>query len=69
MWKIQAWGRPSRANGASNTCRVWISLAIAYIEMPDEKIVITAKVRALKVRVFSSKRNCKYSGTDRAREP
>ena len=37
--------------------------------MPDERIVMTAKVSALKLRVFSSKRRRRYSGTLRAREP
>ena len=32
-------------------------------------MVITAKVTALKVRVFSSNRSFRYSGTDRARLP
>ena len=41
----------------------------AYIEMPDEKIVITANVTAFSARVFSSKRSFKYSGTLRARLP
>ncbi len=45
------------------------SLASAYIEMPDENTVITAKVMALNPRVFSSNRSRRYSGTDRAREP
>ena len=45
------------------------SLARANIEMPEEKTVITAKERALKVRVFSSKRSLRYSGTERALEP
>ena len=44
-------------------------MPIAYIEMPDERIVITANVPALSVRVFSSKRSLRYSGTERAREP
>jgi hypothetical protein len=42
---------------------------MAYIEMPDEKIVITANEMALKARVFSSKRRRRNSGTERAREP
>jgi hypothetical protein len=46
-----------------------ISLAIAYIEMPDEKMVMTAKLNALKPRVFSSNRSLRYSGTDRALDP
>ena len=46
-----------------------MSFAIAYIEMPDEKIVMMAKEMALSPRVFSSKRSRKYTGTDRAREP
>ena len=41
----------------------------AYIEMPELKIVITAKVKALKPRVFSSKRSLRYSGTLRALLP
>ena len=45
------------------------SFASAYIEMPDENTVITAKEIALKPRVFSSKRSLRYSGTERAREP
>src|SRR5438552_204744 len=45
------------------------SFPIAYIEMPDEKIVITANEIALNPRVFSSKRSLRYSGTERAREP
>ena len=45
------------------------SIASAYIEMPDEKMVITAKVMALKPRVFSSKRSFRYSGTERALLP
>ena len=31
----------------SKICSVWISRAIAYIEMPDENTVITAKEQAL----------------------
>ena len=50
-------------------CRVWMSLAMAYIEMPEEKIVMVAKEMALSARVFSSKRSRRYSGTERAREP
>ena len=49
--------------------RIWISFAMAYIEMPDENTVITANEIAFKPRVFSSKRRRKYSGTERAREP
>ena len=41
----------------------------AYIEMPEENTVITAKVAAFSARVFSSKRSFKYSGTLRARLP
>ena len=37
--------------------------------MPDEKMVMTAKVKALNARVFSSKRIFRYSGTDRALLP
>ena len=61
--------RPSAANGASKTRRIWSSFAIAYIEMPEEKTVISANEIALKPRVFSSNRSRRYSGTDRAREP
>ena len=42
---------------------------MAYIDTPDEKTVIAAKATALRVRVFSSKRRRRYSGTERAREP
>ena len=45
------------------------SFPIAYIEIPEEKIVITANVAAFSVRVFSSNRSLRYSGTDRARDP
>ena len=45
------------------------SFASAYIEMPDENTVITAKETALNPRVFSSKRIFRYSGTDRAFDP
>ena len=61
--------RPSALNGASKMCRICSSLAIAYIEMPDENSVIRANEMALKPRVFSSKRSRRYSGTERAREP
>ena len=43
-------------------CRICSSLAIAYIEMPDENTVISANEIALKPRVFSSKRSRRYSG-------
>ncbi len=42
---------------------------MAYIETPEENTVITAKETALRVRVFSSNRSRRYSGTERAREP
>ena len=45
------------------------NLASTCIEMPDEKTVITANDTALKARVFSSNRNLRYSGTERAFEP
>ena len=45
------------------------SSAIAYIEMPDEKTVMPAKVMALRARVFSSNRILRYSGTERAFDP
>ena len=48
---------------------VWNSIPIAYMLMPEEKIVITANEMALKPRVFSSKRSRRYSGTERARLP
>ena len=50
-------------------CSSMISLAMAYIEMPLEKTVITAKVMAFSPRVFSSNRSRRYSGTEWAREP
>ncbi len=53
------WKRPSS----------WISSAIAYIEIPEEKIVMKAKEKALTARVFSSKRMRRNSGTERALEP
>ena len=42
---------------------------MAYIDTPDENTVITANETALSVRVFSSNRRRRYSGTERAREP
>ncbi len=47
----------------------WSSSPSAYMEMPEEKMVITAKEMALNARVFSSKRIFRYSGTERARLP
>ncbi len=69
MWKMYSGPMPSAANGASKTCRICSSFAIAYIEMPDENTVIKANETALKARVFSSNRSRRYSGTERAREP
>ncbi len=40
-WKIHDGSRPSAANGASRTCSSCSSLAIAYIEMPEENTVIS----------------------------
>ena len=68
-WKDQDIGRPILASGRSRIWSTWISFAMAYIEMPDERIVITANRMALKPRVFSSNRSRRNSGTDRAREP
>ena len=45
------------------------SAPMAYMLIPDEKMVMAANVIALKPRVFSSKRSFRYSGTLRAREP
>jgi hypothetical protein len=45
------------------------SLAMAYMEMPLEKTVMMAKLKALNVRVFSSYLSLRYSGTLRALEP
>jgi len=45
------------------------NLASAYMEIPDDMMVMQAKVRALNPRVFSSKRSFRYSGTERALEP
>ena len=67
--KIHEGGTARAAQRPSNICRVTISLAIAYIEMPDENTVMTAKETAFRARVFSSKRRRRYSGTERAREP
>ena len=47
----------------------WNSRPMTYIEMPDEKIVITAKDTALSARVFSSNRRRRYSGTECALLP
>ena len=67
--KIYSGPRPMLANGRSKTCRICSSRAMAYMEMPEEKTVINANENALNARVFSSNRNRRYSGTDRAREP
>ena len=45
------------------------SLPMANRLMPEDRIVITAKVIALRLRVFSSKRRRRYSGTLLAFEP
>ena len=45
------------------------SKPIAYIEMPEDTMVMAAKEIALKPRVFSSNRSRRYSGTERALEP
>ena len=42
---------------------------MAYMEMPEEKMVMNAKEKALTARVFSSKRMRRNSGTERALEP
>ncbi len=42
---------------------------MAYMDTPDEKIVMAANEMAFSVRVFSSNRSFRYSGTDRARDP
>src|SRR5258708_11791180 len=47
----------------------WNICPSAYIEIPDEKIVITANMMAFSPRVFSSNRSFKYSGTLRALLP
>src|SRR5438105_751195 len=39
---------------------------MAYIEIPEEKMVMTAKETALRPRVFSSKRRRRYSGREPA---
>ena len=46
-----------------------MSSAIAYIEMPEERMVMIAKENALTARVFSSKRSRRNSGTLRAFDP
>ncbi len=46
-----------------------MSSAMAYIEIPEEKIVMNANEKALTARVFSSKRMRRNSGTLRAFEP
>ena len=56
---MMPWSRP----------RVWMSSAMAYMEMPELKTVMMAKEKALRARVFSSKRMRRYSGTLRALEP
>ncbi len=48
---------------------IWNNRPRAYIEMPEENTVISAKVMAFRPRVFSSKRSLRYSGTERARLP
>ena len=65
-------GRSVTASGDDRRGRaagVWISRAIAYIEMPEEKTVMKANEKAFKARVFSSKRSRRNSGTERALEP
>ncbi|MBA7579475.1 hypothetical protein ES708_21346 [subsurface metagenome] len=49
--------------------RVSISMARAYMDIPEANMVIMAKENALKPLVFSSNRSFRYSGTDLAFEP
>jgi hypothetical protein len=44
-------------------------LASAFIEIPDAKMVITAKATEFSARTRSSNRIFRYSGTDLALEP
>ena len=67
--KIPSGGQPSAWKRPSKTCSAWISRAMAYIEMPELKTVITANEQALSARVFSSNRMRRNSGTQRAFEP
>ncbi len=67
--KMPSGAQPSARKRPSKTCRAWMSRAMAYIEMPELKTVITAKEQALRARVFSSKRMRRNSGTLRAFEP
>ncbi len=53
----------------SHPKRVSISIAKAYMDIPEASTVIKAKEKALNPRVFSSNRNLRYSGTDLAFEP
>ena len=54
-WKLHPRGIPTLARGPSSKCKVWIILAIAYIEIPEENTVMTAKEMALKAGVFELK--------------
>ena len=47
----------------------WNNRPSAYIEMPDEKMVMKANMIAFSPRVFSSNRSFRYSGTLRALLP
>ncbi len=46
-----------------------MSFAMANIEIPEAKMVMIAKEKALNPRVFSLNRSLRYSGTERALEP
>ena len=67
--KIPSGFQPSALKSPSKTCSTWISRAMAYIEIPELKTVITANEQALSARVFSSKRRRRNSGTLRAFDP
>ena len=60
-WKIQSGDKPM-PNGASKICSVWISRAMAYIEMPEENTVMTANEMALKAACLLVETQPQYSG-------
>ena len=67
--KMPSGFQPMALKNTSKTCSAWMRRAMAYIEMPELKTVITANEQALSARVFSSKRMRRNSGTLRALEP
>ena len=67
-WIIAVRGTQAQAQDIKEECKRFLQEELG-LELSEEKTVITANEIAFSPRVFSSKRNFRYSGTERAREP